>query len=73
MYEKFLKSSISTTQQIKQIITPIKDNIMNKLLMTASISLALIALGGCTNKSVVRYGDATAVETTNINLSLIHI
>lgn len=40
---------------------------MNKLLMTASISLALIALGGCTNKSVVHYGDATAVETTNIN------
>ena len=40
---------------------------MNKLIITASISLALIALGGCTNKSVVRYGDATAVETTNIN------
>jgi uncharacterized protein (TIGR02722 family) len=40
---------------------------MNKLIATASISLALIALGGCTNKSVVRYGDATAVETTNIN------
>ncbi|WP_114327518.1 penicillin-binding protein activator LpoB [Candidatus Colwellia aromaticivorans] len=40
---------------------------MNKLLVTATISLALIALGGCTNKSVVRYGDATAVETTDIN------
>lgn len=40
---------------------------MNKLLMSASIGLALIALGGCTNKSVVRYGDATAVETTDIN------
>lgn len=40
---------------------------MNKLLTTASISLALIALGGCTNKSVVRYGDASAVETTDIN------
>jgi uncharacterized protein (TIGR02722 family) len=40
---------------------------MNKLLVTASISLALIALGGCTNKSVVSYGDARAVETTNIN------
>ena len=40
---------------------------MNKLLVTASISLALIALGGCTNKSVIRYGDATAVETTDIN------
>ena len=40
---------------------------MNKLLVTASISLAIIALGGCTNKSVIRYGDATAVETTDIN------
>jgi uncharacterized protein (TIGR02722 family) len=41
---------------------------MKKLLVAASISLALIALGGCTNKSVVSYGDARAVETTNINL-----
>lgn len=40
---------------------------MNKLLVTASISLALIVLSGCTNKSVVRYGDAAAVETTDIN------
>jgi len=40
---------------------------MNKLIVAASISLALITLGGCTNKSVVRYGDATAVETTDIN------
>ena len=40
---------------------------MNKLIITASLSLALIALGGCTNKSVIRYGDATAVETTDIN------
>ncbi|PCI56659.1 MAG: penicillin-binding protein activator LpoB [Gammaproteobacteria bacterium] len=40
---------------------------MNKLIVAASVSLALIALGGCTNKSVIRYGDATAVETTDIN------
>jgi uncharacterized protein (TIGR02722 family) len=40
---------------------------MKKLLVTASISLALIALGGCTNKSVVSYGDATAVETNDVN------
>ena len=40
---------------------------MNKLLVAASLSLTLIALGGCTNKSVIRYGDATAVETTDIN------
>lgn len=40
---------------------------MNKLLIAAGVSLTLIALGGCTNKSVIRYGDATAVETTDIN------
>lgn len=40
---------------------------MNKFIVAASVSLALIALGGCTNKSVVRYGNATAVETTDIN------
>lgn len=40
---------------------------MNKLVLATTISLAIVALGGCTNKSVVRYGDATAVETTDIN------
>jgi len=40
---------------------------MNKLRVVASVSIALIALAGCTNKSVVRYGDATAVETNDIN------
>lgn len=40
---------------------------MNKLIVAASVSITLIALGGCTNKSVVRYGDATAVETNDIN------
>ena len=40
---------------------------MNKLILATTISLAIVALGGCTNKSVVRYGDATAVETTDIN------
>lgn len=40
---------------------------MNKLVLATTISLALVALGGCTNKSVIRYGDATAVETTDIN------
>lgn len=38
----------------------------NKVLAT-TLSIALIALSGCTNKSVIRYGDAAAVETTNIN------
>ncbi len=40
---------------------------MNKIILATTLSIALVALGGCTNKSVVRYGDATAVETTNIN------
>lgn len=40
---------------------------MNKLIFAAGISLTLVVLSGCTNKSVVRYGDANAVETTDIN------
>lgn len=40
---------------------------MNKIILATSLSIALVALGGCTNKSVIRYGDAAAVETTNIN------
>ena len=40
---------------------------MNNKILAASLSIAIIALSGCTNKSVVRYGDATAVETTDIN------
>ncbi|MCJ8319716.1 MAG: penicillin-binding protein activator LpoB [Colwellia sp.] len=40
---------------------------MNKVILVASISLAVTVLAGCTNKSVVRYGDATAVETTDIS------
>ena len=40
---------------------------MNKIVLATTLGIALIALGGCTNKSVIRYGDAAAVETTNIN------
>ncbi len=40
---------------------------MNKLIIATSISLALTLTVGCTNKSVVRYGDVTAVETTDTN------
>lgn len=40
---------------------------MNKVILATSLCIAIAALGGCTNKSVVRYGDATAVETTDIN------
>ena len=40
---------------------------MKKLVLATTLGLAIIALGGCTNKSVVRYGDATAVETNDIN------
>ncbi len=40
---------------------------MNKIVLATTLSIALVTLGGCTNKSVVRYGDATAVETTNIS------
>ncbi len=40
---------------------------MNKLALVTTLGLTLILTAGCTNKSVVRYGDATAVETTDIN------
>jgi uncharacterized protein (TIGR02722 family) len=40
---------------------------MNKLILATTISLALVAVSGCTNKSVVRYGDASAVETNDVN------
>jgi len=40
---------------------------MKKIVLATSLFIAIAALGGCTNKSVVRYGDAAAVETTDIN------
>jgi len=40
---------------------------MNKIVLATTLSIAIVALGGCTNKSVVRYGDAAAVETTDVN------
>lgn len=44
-----------------------KEKIMNKVLLITTLSIALLAITGCTNKSVIKYGDATAVETTNVN------
>ncbi|TWX65661.1 penicillin-binding protein activator LpoB [Colwellia demingiae] len=40
---------------------------MKKLIMITSVALTLTLVAGCTNKSVVRYGDATEVETTDIS------
>ena len=40
---------------------------MNKLALITTLGLTLTLAVGCANKSVVRYGDATAVETTDIN------
>jgi uncharacterized protein (TIGR02722 family) len=40
---------------------------MKKLIMITSVALTLTLIGGCTNKSVVRYGDANEVETTDIS------
>jgi len=39
---------------------------MKKIILATTL-VALVAVAGCTNKSVVRYGDATAVETNDIN------
>ena len=40
---------------------------MNKLLIATTVGLALTLAAGCAQKSVVRYGDATAIETTDIS------
>ena len=40
---------------------------MKKLLLVSAMSLSISLLAGCANKSVVSYGDASAVETTDIN------
>lgn len=40
---------------------------MKKIVLATTIGLAATLVAGCSNKSVVRYGDATAVETTDIN------
>ncbi|NQZ21983.1 MAG: penicillin-binding protein activator LpoB [Colwellia sp.] len=40
---------------------------MNKLMLATTVGLALTMAAGCAQKSVVRYGDATAVETTDIS------
>jgi len=40
---------------------------MNKLMVATTVGLALTFAAGCAQKSVVRYGDATAVETTDIS------
>jgi hypothetical protein len=42
-------------------------NTLNKALITTGMILAIAITSGCTNKSVVKYGDATAVETTDTN------
>jgi hypothetical protein len=41
--------------------------IMKKSIIATAVVLALTFVVGCAQKSVVRYGDATAVETTDIN------
>jgi uncharacterized protein (TIGR02722 family) len=40
---------------------------MKKLIIATTVGLAITMTAGCAQKSVVLYGDATAVETTDIN------
>jgi penicillin-binding protein activator len=40
---------------------------MKKTVLVTAIALSLSLLSACANKPVVRYGDAAAVETTDIN------
>ena len=44
-----------------------KTLVNRKLLIVAGLSASVALLGGCSSKQVVSYGDATAVETTDIN------
>lgn len=45
----------------------IKEVFMKKLIIATTVGLAITLVTGCAQHSVVRYGDATAVETTDIN------
>jgi len=40
---------------------------MKKLIIATTVGLAITMVAGCAQKSVVRYGDAAAIETTDIN------
>ncbi|WP_339725974.1 penicillin-binding protein activator LpoB [uncultured Paraglaciecola sp.] len=40
---------------------------MKKILLLSAMGLSISLLAGCANKTVVSYGDAEAVETTDIN------
>jgi len=40
---------------------------LKKVIVGTAIGMTVLALTGCANKAVVSYGDATAVETTDIN------
>lgn len=40
---------------------------LKKVVIATTVGLAITASAGCTNKSVIRYGDATAVETTDMS------
>jgi uncharacterized protein (TIGR02722 family) len=40
---------------------------MKKLLLVSVIGLSISLLTGCANKTIVSYGDANAIETTDIN------
>lgn len=40
---------------------------MNKLVIYTVLGVSISVLAGCTNKAVVSYGDATAVETTDVS------
>ena len=39
----------------------------SRLIMATGVSISLALLSGCSSKQVVSYGDANAVETTDIN------
>ncbi len=40
---------------------------MNRLFLVTALCVSIVSVSGCSSKSVVRYGDAEAVETTDVN------
>lgn len=40
---------------------------MKRLLLVSALGLTIVMTTGCANKTVVSYGDASAVETTDVN------
>jgi len=62
-----VNSNLTLQLKIKIKKEQIMNKAINKKMIATTLSIVALTLTACSNKSVVRYGDANAVETTNIN------